>query len=313
MFERLAKNTVERSSTLINNYMKITDVISQDRLDEGPVWDAVKSGANKLFGRTAAVSPLNGKVTRVGRIPSAAMKYITVIKWLGFLPFLEEWWSQRQALDQQVADGTLSKADEDVALRQIAEQMVVKIMATQKFASLLSWIIRLTVVGRVAAYVAAGGASVATLGLLGGPSVIALLATTAGAIWLEKFLGTEDGKQIIANVVMYAIDPTLTWLWNQGPGAWISSLHANGFSDKAGDNDKLQGTLHTDGKTSDSDDNKPNADIDATSDSGGYMDKIKRLLAKFGGGSSPVTDVMNTYGSAPGVANLNPLGVKVDH
>ena len=291
--------------------MKITDVISQDRLDEGPVWDDIKSRAKKMvFGRTAGVSPLNGKVTKLGRIPSAAMKYITVVKWLGFLPFLEEWWSQRQALDKQVADGTLSKADEEVALRHISEQMVVKIMATQKFASLLSWIIRLTVIGRVAAYVAAGGASLATLGLLGGPSVIALLATTAGAIWLEKFLGTEDGKQIIANVVMYAIDPTISWLWNQGPGAWISALHANGFSDKAGDNDKLQSTLHTDGGTSD---DKPNTDIDATSDSGGYMDKIKRLLAKFGGGSSPVTDVMNTYGSAPGVANLNPLGVRVDH
>jgi hypothetical protein len=164
-------------------------------------------------------------------IPKTAFKFMVVIKWLNMLPFLYEYWGARTAVNEMVASGEMSEADGSAAQRIVAEELVVKIVASAGFASLLTWLMRLRYL-RYLAWAAGAVASTATLGLFGGPTIVAILATEAAALWLQSFLQSEKGREIVAWCVMYAIDPTVTWIWNQGPGRWFESLKAEQLSDK---------------------------------------------------------------------------------
>lgn len=163
------------------------------------------------------------KVTKF--IPKTAFKFMVVIKWLGMLPFFYEYWQDKTAISSLESKKELSPEDASAAHRIAVQELVAKIVISAGFANLLKWLLRL----RYLRYVAlAGGAaaSVATLGLFGGPAIVTVLATEAAALWLQNFLQSQQGKEIVAYCVVYAIDPALTWVWNKGPGAWSEALKA---------------------------------------------------------------------------------------
>jgi len=187
---------------------------------------------------------INGK--KVERfIPKTAFKFMVVIKWLGMLPFFYEWWENKTAINSLASKNEISAEDASAAQRIAATELVAKIVVSASFANLLKWLLRLRFL-RYAAIAGGAAASVATLGLFGGPAVVAILATEAAAIWLQSFLQSEKGKEIVAYCVVYAIDPALTWVWNKGPGAWSEALKAPELS-AAGAN-KVIAATKADGK-----------------------------------------------------------------
>jgi hypothetical protein len=259
--------------TVINIIMKVYEIISEVT---APPPSRMGRNLKVMIATTLRrIGPADG-ASVTGFIPKALLKYIVIVKWLGFWDFAVEYYNQWRAIDALRKSGEIDDSDASAAKRIAAEEMVAKIIVSNKFGSFLRWILRLTVIGRVGSKIIGIGAAGATLGLLGGPAALEILATEAAAIWLEKYLKSDEGKNVIANCVMYAIDPTLTWLWNQGPGAWSKSLHANSLSDKG--EEKLKPAL---GNTGDITppalrDKDSKDDVDSTSDSG-YLDKAKRL------------------------------------
>lgn len=252
------------------------------------------------------IGPADGATVK-GLVPNALLKYITIVKWLGFWDFAVEYYNQWRAIDALKKAGELDDNDASAAKRIAAEEMVAKIIVSNKFGSFLRWILRLTVIGRVGSKIIGIGAAGATLGLLGGPAALEILATEAAAIWLEKYLKSDEGKNVIANCVMYAIDPTLTWLWNQGPGAWSKSLRASELSDAGAE--KVKPTLgHTGDITPPALRDKDSKDeIGDTSDSG-YLDKAKKLAGTLAGKAA---NSFNPWDAKPAAAKgsgyfLNP-------
>ena len=143
--------------------------------------------------------------------------YLRIIKFFGFFPIALELWQQKEAIDILVAEKKISAEDGTAAYRMQIEKFAVSIMATSAFASLirgLAFVPMLRWVVRGAAALATG----ASLGALGAPAVALALASEAGAIWLQSFLASESGQKALAYWVLYIIDPSVTWLWNMGPG-----------------------------------------------------------------------------------------------
>ena len=178
-------------------------------------------------------------------IPKTAFKFMVVLKWLGMLPFFYEYWQDKTAIDSLEKKQELSADDASAAQRIVIEELVTKIVVSASFANLLKWLLRLRYI-KYATMAAGAVASGATLGLFGGPSIIAILATEAAALWLEKFLQSEAGKEVVAYCVIYAIDPAVTWVWNMGPGAWSKALHAPELTDAA--KEKVAAASTADGK-----------------------------------------------------------------
>jgi hypothetical protein len=182
---------------------------------------AAKNIKAKISKQLTLVDMNGNKVEKF--IPKTAFKFMVAIKWLGMLPFFYEYWQQKTAINMLAEKGELTPEDASAAQRIIVEELVAKIMISAGFANLLKWLMRLRYLKWLAQAGAAIGAG-ATLGLFGGPAVIAILATEAAAIALQQFLSSEKGKEIIAYCVMYAIDPAVTWVWDAGPGAWFAWL-----------------------------------------------------------------------------------------
>lgn len=219
----------------------------------GKIGDVAGRASSKLgsavknkVAREMSILDLKGKPVE-SFVPKTAIRFAVAVKWIGMWPFFTEYWEEKTAINSLEQKKELSAADASAARRILIEELIAKILVSSSFAGLLRWILRLRYI-RTIAKIAAVGASGMTLGLLGGPAVISVLATEAAAIWLEKFLQSDQGKTIIANTVMYAIDPTVTWLWNAGPGAWVDALKAPELS--AAGQEKVEKVVGTTGDSS---------------------------------------------------------------
>lgn len=201
----------------------------------------------------------NGVFANRGNV---SIKWLKVVKFLGFYPFYEEWQAQRAKIKARTG---VSDSDKQAALRQSAEQMVVKIVATAQFANLLKWMLRIPLIGRTMGWMIGITGSVATFGLLGGPMVIEILATEMAAIALERWLTSEAGKTAIGNIVMYAIDPSLTFAWNNGFAPWFGFLK--------------QVDMSADGKAQFSQDLKVDANINAADVIQKATDSAKKTIS----------------------------------
>ena len=188
--------------------------------------EAIKAKISKQL----TLVDLNGqKVEKF--IPKTAFKFMVAIKWLGMLPFFYEYWQQKTAIDMLVEKGEMTQEDAATGQRIIIQELIAKIVISASFANLLKWLLRLRYIKWAAQAAALVGAG-ATLGIFGGPAIVAVLATEAAAIALQQFLNSEKGKEIIAYCVMYAIDPAVTWVWDAGPGAWFAWLKSPQLSDQ---------------------------------------------------------------------------------
>lgn len=193
-----------------------------------------------------------------GFIAKNTFRFMTFVKWIGAYEIACTYLAQVALVNKAIKERQMPESDRMPAYRILVEETVVALAASGSIVKVIRMLIGFTVVGRLAAWVAGGAATIATLGVFGGPAVLEILATTAASIWLQQWVQTKEGKEVIANCVMYAIDPALTWLWNQGPGRFISSVKTHNISDQGaktmgkkddplgdlGDkvNDKLTGT-----------------------------------------------------------------------
>jgi hypothetical protein len=92
-------------------------------------------------------------------------------------------------------------------------------------------------------FVRAGGviATGATLGLAGGPSAMIAIATEIGVIWLTKYLATKEGQEALAWWVVYIIDPSISWAWNESVGRISEAWKISGLDKEA--QAKVDGTI----------------------------------------------------------------------
>ena len=216
--------------------MKIYEVIA-----EATAYNAgyAAGRVTKLINQYIVVNNIQGQVvtTRLGK---TAGTFLRIIKWLGFLDIAILLTQQSMAIKGLVDSKQITQEEGNAAYRQQAEKMVVAIVATAGFAKLIG---ALKYLPFVKWFVRAGGvvATGATLGTLGGPAVMFAIATEIGVIWLTKYLATKEGQEALSWWVVYIIDPSVTWIWNESIGRIGEAWKASGISKDA--QAKVDGTI----------------------------------------------------------------------
>ena len=198
--------------------MKIYEVIAEDAAyNVGYAAGKV----SKLIDQYIVVNHIQGQPV-TSFLGKTAGSFLRVIKWLGFYDIAVQLTQQSMAIHGLINSKQISEADGHAAYRQQCEKMVVAIMATQGFAKLLG---ALKYLPFVKWFVRAGAALAtgASFGTLGGPSVMMAIATEVGIIWLQKYLSTKEGQEALAWWVIYIIDPSVVWVWNESIGKIISA------------------------------------------------------------------------------------------
>jgi hypothetical protein len=183
-------------------------------------------------------------------LPKGMMAYFRILKWLGFVDIALEFYQNKQQLEALLKDGSLKQADYNVGVRMLVEQTTAKILLSGAMARMLRYIIEGIFILRWTGRAIGVVGSVASLGLLGGPLVIEILATEAIAIMFQRWLNSEDGKTAMAYIVMYCIDDTLVWVWNLGFGYYFQNLKAMALSSEAKNDPKVQKALGIDPNSS---------------------------------------------------------------
>lgn len=193
----------------------------------------------KLVDRYIIAHGIQGQVvtTRLGK---TAGTFLRIIKWLGFLDIAIQLTQQSMAIKGLVASKEITAEEGHAAYRQQCEKMIVAIVATAGFAKLISalkyipfvkWFVR-------AGAIAATGAS---LGAFGGPAIMFAIATEVGIIWLTKYLATKEGQEALAWWVIYIVDPSVVWIWNESVGRISEAWKMSEVSKEA--QAKIDGTI----------------------------------------------------------------------
>jgi hypothetical protein len=216
--------------------MKIYEVIAEDAAyNVGYAAGKV----TKLIDKYIIAHSIQGQVVET-RLAKVAGTFLRVIKLLGFLDIAMQLIQQSMAIKGLVKEKQITAEEGHAAYRQQCEKMVVAIIAGQGFAKLISMLKYLPFVKwfvRAGAVVATG----ATLGTLGGPSMMFAIATEVGIIWLTKYLATKEGQEALAWWVIYIIDPSVVWVWNESFGRLGEAWKASELSKEA--QAKIDGTI----------------------------------------------------------------------
>jgi hypothetical protein len=175
-----------------------------------------KGGKNIINPRMQAMLDSKYKIIR------GAARGIRLLQLIGYIGFAEEWWKDRAALevmrdlpsdDPQYAEMHITDEEYDMYTRRLAEEFAVKVAASAIMPGLLRWVIRSLTMARffVALFsIPNPVTAVASIGLLIG-SELAMMK-------FQSWLNTESGKLAVSKAVAWAIDPTLTFFWDAGPG-----------------------------------------------------------------------------------------------
>jgi hypothetical protein len=216
--------------------MKIYEVIAEDAAYN--VGFAAGKTA-KLINQWIITHKLHGTVL-TNWVAKSAGTYLRVIKYLGFYDIAVQLIQQRTAINGLVASKQITAEEGEAAKRQLYEKMVAAILVTTSFAKLIGLLKYLPFVKW---FVRAGGvvATGATLGIAGGPSIMIALATEVGVIWLTQYLSTKEGQEALAWWVVYIIDPSVTWAWDNSIGRISDSWKSSKISKDA--QAKVDGTI----------------------------------------------------------------------
>lgn len=171
----------------------------------------------------ASTTPISKQVITL-RMEKALGAYLNIIKYLNLAIFAYDYWKDRLAIDQMIQQGQLKEADREPAMRLIAERMVVQMISAGVILRIIKWFFNIWLVGRVATAVAGTAASIFTGGLMSSASIALLLAQEAAALYLQKWLATDDGKECVAYIVLNIIDPGVNFLWDLGPATFVGKL-----------------------------------------------------------------------------------------
>ena len=216
--------------------MKIYEVIAEDAAYNVGF---AAGKVTKLIDKYIIAHSIQGEVvtTRLGK---AAGTFLRVIKLLGYYDIAVVLWQQKIAIEGLVKSKQISQEDGDAAIRQQYEKLVAAVLAGSGFAKLIGMLRFLPFVKwfvRAGTLVATG----ATLGALGGPSIMFAIATEVGIIWLQKYLATKEGQEALAWWVAYIIDPSVVWVWNESFGKIVEAWKIKEVSPEA--QAKIDGTI----------------------------------------------------------------------
>jgi hypothetical protein len=171
----------------------------------------------------ASTTPISKQAITL-RMEKAIGAYLKFINLLNLGIFAYQYWQDRMIIDEMVKQGQLKPADKEPAMRLIAERMVVQMMAAGAILRVITWFFRIWFVGKIATVVAGTAASIFTGGLFSPASIALLLAQEAAALYLQRWLATDDGKECVAYIVLNVIDPGVDFLWDLGPGTFVGHL-----------------------------------------------------------------------------------------
>jgi hypothetical protein len=216
--------------------MKIYEVIAEDAAYN--VGFAAGKTA-KLIDKYIIAHSIQGQVVE-SRLAKTAGTFLRIIKLLGYYDIAVLLTQQSMAIRGLVKSKQISEEDGHAAYRQQCEKLVVSILAAGGVAKLISMLRFLPFVKwfvRAGAVVASG----ATLGALGGPSIMFAIATEVGIIWLQKYLATKEGQEALAWWVIYIVDPSVVWIWNESIGKIVEAWKLKEVSPEA--QAKIDGTI----------------------------------------------------------------------
>lgn len=216
--------------------MKIYEVIAEDAAYNVGF---AAGKVTKLVDRYIIAHGIQGQVV-TSRLGKTAGTFLRIIKWLGFLDIAIQLTQQSMAIKGLVASKEITAEEGHAAYRQQCEKMIVAILATSAFAKLIGALKYLPFVKwfvRAGTVVATG----ATLGALGGPSIMFAIATEVGIIWLTKYLATKEGQEALAWWVIYIVDPSVVWIWNESVGRIVEAWKISEVSKEA--QAKIDGTI----------------------------------------------------------------------
>jgi hypothetical protein len=216
--------------------MKIYEVIAEDAAYNVGF---AAGKVSKLVDKYIIAHNIQGEVV-TSRLAKGAGTFLRVIKLLGYYDIAVLLWQQKIAIQGLVKSKQISAEDGDAAIRQQYEKMVASILAAGGVVKLMAL---LRVLPFVKWFVRAGTAvaSGATLGALGGPAIMFAIATEVGIIWLQKYLATKEGQEALAWFVIYIIDPSVVWVWNESFGRIVEAWKLKEVSPEA--QAKIDGTI----------------------------------------------------------------------
>ena len=216
--------------------MKIYEVIAEDAAYN--VGYAAGKVTN-LIDKYIVAHKIQGEVV-TSTLGKTAGTFLRVIKMLGYYDIALQLVQQSIAIKGLVAAKQITAEEGHAAYRQQCEKMVAaviaagvvtKLMSLLKILPFIKWFVR-------AGAVVATGAS---LGTLGGPSIMLAIATEVGIIWLQKYLATKEGQEVLAWWAIYIIDPSVVWLWNESFGRIVEAWKIDPLSKEA--QAKVDGTI----------------------------------------------------------------------
>jgi hypothetical protein len=216
--------------------MKIYEVIAEDAAYNVGF---AAGKVTKLIDQYIVAHKIQGEVV-TSTLGKTAGTFLRVIKMLGYYDIALQLVQQSIAIKGLVAAKQITAEEGVAAYRQQCEKMVAaviaagvvtKLMSLLKILPFIKWFVR-------AGAVVATGAS---LGTLGGPSIMLAIATEVGIIWLQKYLATKEGQEVLAWWAIYIIDPSVVWLWNESFGRIVEAWKIDPLSKEA--QAKVDGTI----------------------------------------------------------------------
>jgi hypothetical protein len=199
--------------------MKVSEIIVQEATAPTGRAAQILSAIDKF----ASTTPISKQVITL-RMEKAIGVYLKFVSLFNLGIFAYQYWQDRLTIDEMIKQGQLKDTDRDPALRLVAERAVVSMMASGIILRIIQWFFRIWIVGRVATAVAGTAAGIFTGGLFSPASIALILAQQAAALYLQRWLATDDGRECVAYIVMSVIDPGVKFLWDLGPGTFVGHL-----------------------------------------------------------------------------------------
>lgn len=145
---------------------------------------------------------------------------LKIFKWIGFINFVYQWYGTKAIIADMASGPTpeISPDEKEVFERLALEELVAEMAASEIMVRFITWIIRLFKMGRAAEYIAGAVVGFFSGGTLVAAEVAFFLAQEALLIAIQNWLQTKEGKELIASIVISAIDPALSWLHDETVG-----------------------------------------------------------------------------------------------
>ena len=206
--------------------MKVHDIICEEVVSTVAAMGAMKASGwilKTVATRATKLPPkLQGVVSgKIAAIPSV----IAFIYKIGTIwQIVEMWLSKNAVLDDMLAMGEINSDEHMQAQFLISEQSAIELLAGTAVSTIITYIGTALTRKTGATLVSVGVNKFLSVGIMTGMTIATIAGSTIGMQKITELLQTNEGQKIIANFVLYWADPSITSVYNAGPGKWWGIL-----------------------------------------------------------------------------------------